>query len=241
MRITLLGTGDAIGTPKIGCTCPQCIHAKTTGTMRLRTSLLIENNGFHLLVDSSPDLRQQLLRYGSPHIDAVIWTHGHYDHFMGFGEFYRVQHIPPVFAVPPVMDYCTGIFSFLKFDERIIHPYEPFSLCGITITPFIVNHPPVFTCGMLFETGKSRVGFTSDTNHDIPQKSLDLLGNLDLLLLDTLVPSEITTIHKHMNYYEACMLADSLKPKDFRCVHQSHLLPWDLPHLGRDGETFEFP
>jgi phosphoribosyl 1,2-cyclic phosphate phosphodiesterase len=94
---------------------------------------------------------------------------------------------------------------------------------------------------LLFDTGKSRVGFTSDTNIDIPQRSLDLLGNLDLLLLDALVPSTITTIHKHMNYLDACTLADRLKPKDFRCVHQSHLLPWDLPHLGIDGDIFEFP
>ena len=240
MRITLLGTGDAIGTPKIGCTCPQCTHAKTTGAMRLRTSLLIEIEGFNLLVDSSPDLRQQLLRYGSPHIDAVIWTHGHYDHFMGFGEFYRVQHIPPVFATLPVMNYCAEIFRFLTFDKRIIQPYEPFCLSGITITPFMVKHPPAYTCGMLLETGKSRVGFTSDTNIEIPQRSLDLLGNLDLLLLDALVPSSVT-IHKHMNYLDACMLADRLNPKDFRCVHQSHLLPWDLPHLGKDGDIFEFP
>jgi phosphoribosyl 1,2-cyclic phosphate phosphodiesterase len=207
--------------------------------MRLRTSLLIENEGFHLLVDSSPDLRQQLLRYGSPHIDAVIWTHGHYDHFMGFGDFYRVQHIPPVFATLPVMNYCAEIFRFLTFGKRIIQPYEPFSFSGITITPFMVKHPPAYTCGLLFETGKSRVGFTSDTNIDIPQRSLDLLGNLDLLLLDALVPSSVT-IHKHMNYLDACMLADRLKPKDFRCVHQSHLLPWDLPHLGMDGDIFEF-
>jgi phosphoribosyl 1,2-cyclic phosphate phosphodiesterase len=208
--------------------------------MRLRTSLLIENEGFHLLVDSSPDLRQQLLKHGSPHIDAVIWTHGHYDHFMGFGEFYRVQHIPPVLATPPVMNYCAEIFRFLTFDKRIIRPYEPFSLAGITIIPFLVKHPPAYTCGLLFETKESRVGFTSDTNIDIPQKSLDLLGNLDLLLLDALVPSNVT-IHKHMNYLDACVLADRLKPKDFRCVHQSHLLPWDLPHLGRDGDIFEFP
>ena len=239
MRFTLLGTGDAIGTPKVGCTCPQCTHAKTTGAMRLRTSLLIENEGFHLLVDSSPDLRQQLLMHGSPHIDAVIWTHGHYDHFMGFGEFYRVQHPPLVIAAQPVMNYCAEIFRFLTFEKRIIEPYEPFTLFGITITPFLVKHPPAYTCGLLFDTGKSRVGFTSDTNIDIPQKSLDLLGDLDLLLLDALVPSSVT-IHKHMNYLDACMLANRLKPKDFRCVHQSHLLPWDLPHLGKDGEVFEF-
>jgi len=240
MRITLLGTGDAIGTPKIGCSCPQCTRAHATGEMRLRTSLLVENGGFHILIDSSPDLRQQLLRCGSPHIDAVIWTHGHYDHFMGFGEFYRVQQPPPVFAAPPVMNYCGEIFRFLKFERRCIEPYEPFCLAGITITPFLVKHPPAYTCGMLFDTGESRVGFTSDTNIDIPQKSLDLLENLDLLLPDALVPSDIT-IHKHMNYLDACMLAEKLKPKKFCCIHQSHLLPWDLPHLGRDGDCFEFP
>jgi phosphoribosyl 1,2-cyclic phosphate phosphodiesterase len=240
MKVTLLGTGDAIGTPKVGCTCPQCTHAKKTGTSRLRTSLLIENKGRHLLIDSSPDLRQQLLRCGSPHIDAVIWTHGHYDHFMGFGEFYRVQPIPPVFATPPVLHYCAEIFRFLTFEKGAIQPYEPFEIFGLTVTPFVVKHPPAPTCGMLFESAESRVGYTSDTNIDIPEKSLDLLKDLDLLLLDALVPSNVT-IHKHMNYLDACTLAGRLDPKDYRCVHQSHMLPWDLPHLGTDGDIFEFP
>jgi phosphoribosyl 1,2-cyclic phosphate phosphodiesterase len=239
MKITLLGTGDAIGTPKVGCTCPQCTHAKKTGAMRLRTSLLVENEGRHILIDSSPDLRQQLLLQGSPHIDAVIWTHGHYDHFIGFGEFYRVQKIPPVFAAPQVLNYCAETFRFLTFDKGEVRPYEPFDIFGLTITLFMVKHPPAFTCGILLETSDSRVGFTSDTNIDIPQKSLDLLTNLDLLLLDALVPSDIT-IHKHMNYLDACTLARGLSPKEYRCVHQSHLIPWDLPHLGKDGDVFEF-
>ncbi len=239
MKITLLGTGDAIGTPKVGCDCPQCSHAKAAGAMRLRTSLLVENEGRHLLIDSSPDLRQQLLLHGSPHIDAVIWTHGHYDHFIGFGEFYRIQDIPPVFAPQPVLNYCAEIFRFLTFVKGAIRPYESFDIFGVTVTPFMVRHPPAFTCGMLFETGESRVGFTSDTNIDIPQKSLDLLTDLDLFIVDALVPSSIT-IHKHMNYLDACTLAGRLAPQDFRCVHQSHLLPWGLPHLGTDGETFDF-
>jgi phosphoribosyl 1,2-cyclic phosphate phosphodiesterase len=240
MKITLLGTGDAIGTPKVGCACPQCSRAKATGIMRLRTSLLIENEGRHILIDSTPDLRQQLLLSGSPHIDAVIWTHGHYDHFIGFGEFYRIQEIPPVFAAPPVLDYGAGIFRFLSFDKGAVQPYEPFTLFGVKMTLFMVKHPPAFTCGILFEAGGSRVGFTSDTNIDIPAKSLDLLTDLDLLLLDALVPSDIT-IHKHMNYLDACTLAERLSPADYRCIHMSHLLPWDLPHLSIDGQIFKFP
>ena len=239
MKITLLGTGDAIGTPKVGCNCPQCSHARKTGTMRLRTSLLVENEGRHILIDSSPDLRQQLLLHGSPHIDAVIWTHGHYDHFIGFGEFYRVQKIPPVFAAPPVINYCAEVFRFLTFDKGEIQPYEPFEIFGITITLLTMKHPPAYTCGMVFENAGSRIGFTSDTNIDIPQKSLDHLTDLDLLLLDALVPSDIR-IHKHMNYLDACTLAQRLNPAEFRCVHLSHLIPWELPHLGNDGDVFEF-
>ncbi len=239
MRITLLGTGDAIGTPKIGCSCLQCTYAKETGSMRLRTSLLIEEGNFHLLVDSSPDLRQQLLMHGSPHIDAVVWTHGHYDHFMGFGEFYRVQRPPLVLAPAPVMDYCAGIFRFLSFDRQVIEPYEPCSIGGITLTPVMVSHPPVFTCGLIIETGKSRVGFTSDTNIGIPARTLSFFEDLDLLLLDALAPKGVT-ISKHMNYPDALTLAERLRPKEFRCVHISHLIPWDLPFLARDGDIFEF-
>ena len=240
MKITLLGTGDAVGTPRVGCDCPQCTRAKKEGLTRLRTSLLVENDGRHLLIDTSPDLRFQLLRTGSPHIDAVIWTHGHYDHFMGFGEFYRVQKIPPVFAAPQVLNYCADTFRFLSFEKGAIQPYEPFEIFGLTVTLFMVKHPPAFTCGILLETGESRIGFTSDTNSDIPEKSLNLLKGLDMLFLDAIVPSNIT-IQKHMNYLDACTLANQLAPKDFRCIHMSHLLPWDLPHLGKDGESFEFP
>jgi phosphoribosyl 1,2-cyclic phosphate phosphodiesterase len=215
MKLTLLGTGDAIGTPKVGCSCPQCTRAWATGSMRLRTSLLLEHDGKHILIDSTPDLRQQLLLNGSPTIDAVVWTHGHYDHFIGFGEFYRVQDVPPV------------------------QPYEPFDLFGCSVTLFMVRHPPAYTCGMLVECNGARIGFTSDSNADIPKRSLDLLCGLDLLLVDALVPSGIR-VHKHMNYLDACTLAQALKPADFRCVHTSHLIPWDLPHIGRDGETFSF-
>jgi phosphoribosyl 1,2-cyclic phosphate phosphodiesterase len=239
MKITLLGTGDAIGTPKVGCECPQCARAVQTGITRLRTSFLVENEGKHILVDSSPDLRQQLLRQGSPQIDAVLWTHGHYDHFIGFGEFYRVQKIPPVFAPEPVLNYCSEVFRFLSFKKCAVVPYQPFELFGISITPVIVKHPPAFTCGYIFSVNGTRVGFTSDTNAEIPEQSLLLLKDLDLLLLDALVPSNLT-VHKHMNYLDACMLADRLAPKEYRCIHISHIMPWEYPHLAYDGEKFEF-
>jgi phosphoribosyl 1,2-cyclic phosphate phosphodiesterase len=237
MEVRLLGTGDAIGTPKIGCGCPQCREARATGRERLRTSLLVTIGGRHLLVDTGPDLRRQLLDAGSPRIDAVAWTHGHYDHFMGFGEFYRVQEPPPVHAAPEVLAYCAPIFSFLPFRQHAHRPLERFDLFGATVTLVPANHPPSPTYGLRIEADGAVLAYTADTRADLPASSLDLLSGADLLLVDAIAPAGYR-INKHMTYDEALAFASRLEPREFRCVHLAHLLPWDLPHLGRDGETF---
>jgi phosphoribosyl 1,2-cyclic phosphate phosphodiesterase len=205
--------------------------------MRLRTSLLLEHQDHHILIDSSPDLRQQLLLQGSPHIDAVIWTHGHYDHFMGYGEFYRVQHLPPVYAAPPVLSYCGGIFGFMPFSRNPVEPYTPFSLYGMTLTLFLVNHPPAYSCGLVISDGRYSIGYTGDTRVPIPERSRELLIGVDLLFVDALVPDEYH-VAKHMNYHEAIGFAKDLGVGEFRCVHMSHAIEWDLPCTGRDGECF---
>jgi phosphoribosyl 1,2-cyclic phosphate phosphodiesterase len=239
LRVTLLGSGDAVGTPKIGCSCPRCIYAQENRISRTRTSLLIESENHHLMVDTSPDTRYQLLRSGSPPIDAVIWTHGHYDHYAGYGEFYRVQNPPPVYAVPSVLSYCSQFFTFLPFDRCPVQPYTPFNLFGLTITLFPVNHPPVPTYGLRIESEGRAVGYTADTRADIPDESRALLKKMDLLLIDAIVPPQIH-LSKHMNYQDACNLAQALEARTFRCVHLSHLMDWDLPYLGKDMERWEW-
>ena len=91
MKITLLGTGDATGTPVIGCSCPTCLDAHQGGkSRRTRCSILVESDEGAVLIDTGPDLRYQMLKNGIGRIDGVIWTHGHYDHFAGCSEFHRV-------------------------------------------------------------------------------------------------------------------------------------------------------
>lgn len=239
MKITLLGTGDAIGTPKIGCRCPNCSYAYKHGLERLRTSLLVETKGQHLLIDTSPDLRIQLLRAGSPHIDAVIWTHGHYDHFLGYGEFYRVQDLPVVYAPKKILDYCRQYLHFLPYDDLPVEPYKSFSLFGLEITMFEVNHPPAYTCGLLIDTGKSRIAYTSDTRKDIPESSKELLFGVDMLFVDAIAPSGYD-IFKHMNYDDAESLAAEVEAKEYVCVHQGHMVGWELAHSGMDMDEFIF-
>lgn len=240
MEITLLGTGDAVGTPQVGCQCPRCTYAKENGIERLRTSILVTHDGRSILIDTSPDLRRQLLNTGSPSIDAVIWTHGHYDHFMGFGEFYRVQKIPPVYAAPEVMAYCSEVFQFLIRHKYEVPVYTPFTLFGVEFTLVKVTHPDIFTCGIILSDGRVRIGYTSDTNENLPERTRELFTGLDLLLIDGLFPSSFKKVAKHLNYEEAVFMAHELKARDFRVVHMSHYLPFNLPHQGYDGERFVF-
>ena len=241
MDLLFLGTGDAIGTPKIGCGCPNCTYAREHGVERLRTSLLVGVGGKHVLVDTSPDLRRQLLCAGSPRIDAVIWTHGHYDHYSGFGEFYRVQDPPPAYAAEETISYCAPLFSFLHFERHPVQPLVPFPLFGLTVTLFPVNHPPVPSFGVKIESPRGSIlAYTGDTRVDIPERSKELISGADLLVLDAIVPPEIR-LSKHMNYEEALRLARETGAREWRFVHLSHLIPWDLPHVARDGECIRFP
>ncbi|HMA04863.1 MAG TPA: MBL fold metallo-hydrolase [Methanomicrobiales archaeon] len=239
MELRFLGTGDAVGTPKVGCDCETCRYAREAGIQRLRTSLLIEEGGRHLLIDTSPDLRQQLLCAGSPGIDAVIWTHGHYDHYSGYGEFYRVQDPPPVYAADETLSYCAPLFAFLPFEGHRVEPFLPFEFSGLTVTLFPVNHPPVPTFGVRIDSPGGSVAYTGDTTSDIPERSRRLLSGVDLLILDAIVPPEIR-LNKHMNYEDALRMAGEAHPGEYRLVHLSHLIPWTLPHLARDGECILF-
>jgi phosphoribosyl 1,2-cyclic phosphate phosphodiesterase len=85
ISLEFLGTGTSGGVPIIGCTCAVCTSPDPHDS-RLRSSVLIHTQGKHLLVDTSPDLRQQMLRANPPRIDAVVYTHMHSDHTAGLDD-----------------------------------------------------------------------------------------------------------------------------------------------------------
>jgi phosphoribosyl 1,2-cyclic phosphate phosphodiesterase len=245
MKLTLLGTGDAVGTPKIGCSCPTCTDALEGGkSQRLRFSILVETEKGKILIDTSPDLRQQFLRQGLSRIDAVIWTHGHYDHYSGFGEFYRVQDKVDVYGIPEALNYINQFVYFLKPRYHYVELYKPFELLGLEFTLFKVNHPPVKTpVGVMIREKNKKVVITGDTNKEIPAASLQIMKKPDLLIADAIVPPHIH-IKKHMNSEEALTLAGELGAKEVVFIHLSHLF---RPHhiesmflpLGYDGQVFE--
>ncbi|MDO5845178.1 MAG: MBL fold metallo-hydrolase, partial [Methanocorpusculum sp.] len=179
----------------------------------------------------------QLLLAGSPHIDALIWTHGHYDHFMGFGDFFRIQRESiPVFGAEEVLDYCGKVYSFMKHDEFVLKPFEPAEICGMKVTIFPVVHDTP-TYGVRIDSDGKTFVYSCDTRAEICERSLEIMKNADLLLLDGIFLPDVT-ISKHMNIADAEKLAGELNPKEWFCVHMSHKIPWDYKFGARDMQSW---
>lgn len=247
MKITLLGTGDAPGTPEIGCDCAACTDAKKgTKSNRTRFSILIQTEQGNVLIDTSPDMRVQLLREGIGHIDGVIWTHGHYDHYGGFPEFYRIQHNVHVYGYQETVDYISEMVHFIEPVKHYVHFYEPFSLIGLEFSIFeVVHFPEKHPAGVMISDGKHKVVISGDSEKDISEKSLEYIKNPDLFIVDAIVP-ETMNVKKHMNSKEALEIGEKINAKRIILTHLGHFYgPHDeeakkLP-LGYDGMTFEFP
>ena len=243
MKITLLGTGDSTGTPIIGCHCKTCEDARKKGWERKRFSVMIQNEGKILLIDTSPDMRRQLLDCNVDRVDAVIWTHCHFDHFGGFGNFYRVQSDVRVYTTPEIHDDIGKFMSFMEYKPIEVECYKPFKLLGMDITLFEVNHPPVKAIGVKIEWKGYKVVISGDTNADVPQKSLREIMNPDLFIVEALAPKG--RFKKHMNAEEALSLAKKINAKRVVLTHVGHFFP---PHdvarkyypIGYDYQSFEF-
>jgi phosphoribosyl 1,2-cyclic phosphate phosphodiesterase len=212
----------------------------------LRSSLLIENENGKVLIDTGPDLRAQLLKVGVGHVDGVIWTHGHYDHFTGFAEFHRVQRKVDVYGIRETLDYILDYLSFLGPGRHDIEMYEPFELIGLKFTLFEVNHPPSKKpVGVIIQEGDKKVVFTGDCERDIPERSLDVIDRPVLLIADAIVP-DITQFHiqKHMDAIQAMDLGDQIRAEKIVLTHLSHYFkPHDEANkvypLGYDGMKFK--
>lgn len=158
MKITFLGTGTSQGVPVIGCQCKVCTSGDKRDN-RLRSSVMIEQEGMVAVIDSGPDFRQQMLRENVKRLDALVFTHEHKDHIAGLDDirafnFVMKQKIN-VYATERVQQAIRREFPYI-FDE-IKYPgipelnlhtisNKPFTAAGIEFFPVEVVHYmlPVF-------------------------------------------------------------------------------------------------
>ena len=230
-EITFLGTGTSIGVPVIGCDCAVCTSGDPKN-QRSRCSIYVKSpDGLAWLVDTGPDLRTQCLREGISHTDAVLYTHEHTDHIMGFDDLRRftvgADAELPIYANASCLRRLEAAFQYAFDGENRYVGYlkpkphvisGPFHLGETEITPLPVQHGKVDTIGLLFTHPEAgRFAYVPDAK-TIPAESLDLMRDLDLLILDALQPREHPT---HLSVAESVEIAKDLNARQTWFTHFS--------------------
>jgi phosphoribosyl 1,2-cyclic phosphate phosphodiesterase len=250
MKVTILGSGTSTGVPMVGCRCPVCTSDDPRDN-RTRTSLLVENNGKYLLVDTATDLRSQAIREKIPAIDAVLYTHPHADHIHGIddlrGFHFISRKIIPCYATPETLAEIDSKFSYIFTGHttygyhQLLEPHPltgPFTLFGIDITPVPLLHGSMQSTGFRFD----KLAYLTDCS-SIPAGSMQLLAGLDILIIDAL---RHTPHPHHFNFASAIDISVRIGAKKTYFTHLTHEIAHrdeaGLPEgifLAFDGLQFE--
>ena len=233
LRVTVLGSGTSTGVPAIGCDCAVC-HSSDPHDRRTRPSILIEVNGFSILVDTSTDLRMQALANNVRRIDAILFTHNHADHVFGLDDVRRYNHMQKsaigCYAGADTVATLRRMFSY-AFDppvqlggglpELTLFPLAgPFCLAGVEIVPIPVFHGKLPVLG--FRIGS--FAYLTDCNR-IPDESWPLLndnGGVRTIILDALRHRPHST---HFSVSEAIDVVGRLGAERAYFTHICHELP----------------
>jgi phosphoribosyl 1,2-cyclic phosphate phosphodiesterase len=250
MKVTILGSGTSTGVPMVGCRCAMC-SSEDRRNRRTRSSILVENAGKYVLVDTSTDLRRQALRANIPHIDAVLFTHSHSDHINGIddlrGFHFLHRRMIPCYAEKETMDVIMANFAYI-FKGRELGGYEPllephiidapFDLFGCHVIPVPLMHGEFGATGYRF----GGMAYLTDCSA-IPEASKGVLRDLEVLIIDAL---RYTPHSNHFNIEGALRVVDELKPRRAIFTHLSHEVPYadtgKLPEgveLAYDGMIIE--
>ncbi len=254
IRITVLGSGTSAGVPTLCCPCEVC-HSSDERDRRLRPSILIEWEGRTVLVDTTPDFRQQALRERIERIDAILFTHAHADHIMGLDDVrpfnYKQRAEIPIYGSEETIGGIQRVFRYV-FENRVTsapvprleaHVFDghPIDLFGMAFQPLRLAHGNGTTHGFRFGSA----AYLTD-HSDIPPETLERLHGLDVLFLDALRHKPHPT---HSTVERSLEWVAELQPKRAFFTHICH----DLPHhatestlpahvrLAYDGLRIEVP
>jgi phosphoribosyl 1,2-cyclic phosphate phosphodiesterase len=231
LRITVLGSGTSVGIPTIGCRCAVC-HSEDPRDKRLRPSIYIHYGDHGILIDTTPDFRQQALRAQIPRVDAILFTHSHADHIMGLDDVrpfnFKQGGEIPIYGSEEHLENICRCFRYI-FDNHksessrprlVPHTFNtaPFELFGLKFTPIRLCHGKGTVYGFRF----GKAAYLTD-HSEIPPEAMELLSGLDVLFLDALRHKPHPT---HSTVERSLQSVELLAPKRAFFTHICH----DLAH-----------
>ncbi|MFW6409878.1 MAG: MBL fold metallo-hydrolase [Halanaerobiales bacterium] len=230
MEIIFLGTGTSIGVPIPDCNCLTC-SSDSPKNKRFRSSLYLRFNNTGILIDTPPELRQQLLRYNILEVNHILLTHAHADHIMGFDDIRILNHLQdgpiPVYGNKETTKAIKRIFPYIfeKMNEgggipkiNLTTLKNSVLLDGVKFTVLPVKHGSQNVLG--FRCGK--FAYITDCSF-IPESTYKLLEGTELLILGALRHKEHST---HMNIREARRAATRIGARKVYFTHLAHDLEY---------------
>ncbi|MBA3878102.1 MAG: MBL fold metallo-hydrolase [Sphingobium sp.] len=195
MKVRILGCGTSSGVPRIGGDWGECDPLEPKNR-RTRVSILVETSTTRILVDTGPDLREQLLAAGVGEVDAVIWTHEHADHCHGIDDVRQLYHArgAPIagFAQSRTRDSMLERFGYV-FHGRAGYPPtmtidllpERFAIGDVVVASADQPHGDITSAGLRFEADGKAIGYATDF-HAMTPAMVELYAGLDLWIVDAL-------------------------------------------------------
>ena len=229
MQVTILGCGSSHGVPSINCDCFVC-KSENIKNKRKRASIFVETQKTKILIDTSPDLRQQCLENDIRGIDAIIYTHDHSDHVAGIDDVRRLcKSRQPIDAYidDATFDNLNKRYDYIfQTSDPLYYPLlkriklEPFQKIGdINVVAFDQIHGSIISQGIRLDN----VAYSTDFN-EISEESLAKLENLDVWIVDCLRYSYAPT---HSYLEKSLFLIEKVKPKLAVLVHMGHEIEYE--------------
>jgi len=250
--LTVLGSGTSMGVPTIGCDCAVC-SSQDPLDRRTRPSIMLDYAGKRVVIDTTPDFREQAIRERIRSVDAVLYTHAHADHILGLDDlrpltFNRPGKLP-LYAEAKTLERLQHMFGYIfagdyKYgglaEVELREIDGPVELWGARFNPVRIFHGDNEILGFRFGGAAYLTDFST-----IPDESLCQLQSLDILFLDALRHKPHPT---HSTVEHSLAIVERCQPRRAYFTHISH----DLPHaatnailpanvrLAHDGMKLEF-
>lgn len=243
MELIFLGTGTSQGVPMIGCKCEVCC-SKNERDHRLRSSVMVTCRDTVVVVDTSMDFRQQMLRHTPTHLDGILLTHGHKDHVGGMDDLrafnYVMNSSMDVYCEPIVQQVLHKDFDYAFAKDRYpgvpeinLHTIDtkPFRIKDLEITPIRGHHHRLPVLGFMFN---NKICYLTDMNA-IDDAQIEKIRGVEVLIINALRHKEHIS---HFTLDQAMEVIAKVAPGKAYLTHISHQLGlYDVlnPTLMEDG------